>query len=188
MPRVCCDKHAQYENWIVLTGLDEFEVSLFLRESRTRHSLLTRQKTFEEPNDGQTKKPLNQAAGSADAGILVESDDEAESSLHNIPAATDDNDTSKRQTETEEPDASPERQRTSKRQKGKQTVQNADEDEKKLRFRTKYESFNIYGWVLCLLVTRKGDIARKATPFEPKRQVLMEEWMSTQAQGDMDEE
>lgn len=175
--------------------VDDFEVALFLRESRTRHSLLTRQKTFEEPDDAQKRKPINQAAGSADTGILVESDDdddETEPSLHNIPAATDDDTSTKRPAETDSPDASPERQRTSKRQKGKHAaLDEEDQDEKKLRFQTNYESFNIYGWVLCLLVTRKGVAAKQAgtaDTAEPKRQVLMEEWMATQAQGDMDEE
>lgn len=170
--------------------IDDFEVALFLRESRTRHSLLTRQKTFEEPDDAQKRKPVDQAAGSAETGILVESDDEAEPSLHNIPAATEDDTSTKRPAETDPPDASPERQRSSKRQKGKQAAfeEDQDQDEKKLRFRTNYEGFNIYGWVLCLLVTRKGVAAKQADTAEPKRQVLMEEWMATQTQGDMDEE
>ena len=164
--------------WL-LTGcwLDEFEVALFLRESRTRHSLLTRQKTFEEPDGGRRNE--SSSNNTADAGILVESDEEGESglNLHNIPAANDENDTtsaSKRRAESPEIN--------------EQAAQERDEDEKKLRFRTNYESFNIYGWVLCLLVTRKGDATRKAAPAEPKGQVLMEEWMSTQAQGGLDEE
>lgn len=170
--------------------VDDFEVALFLRESRTRHSLLTRQKTFEDSDDAQKRKPVDRAAGSADTGILVESDDEAEAepSLHNIPAATDDDTPTKRPAETDSPDASPERLRSSKRQKEKRAASDEDQDEKKLRSRTNYESFNIYGWVLCLLVTRKGVAAKHAHTAEPKHQVLMEEWMATQAQGDMDEE
>ena len=76
--------------------IDEFEVALFLRESRTRHSLLTRQKTFEEPGDDKTK-PVDRSASTAETGILVESDDEAEEpDLHNIPPASadDENETS----------------------------------------------------------------------------------------------
>ena len=169
--------------------VDEFEVALFLRESRTRHALLTRQKTFEEPDDGKAK-PVDRPASTAEAGILVESDDETEEpDLHHIPPANtdDENDISTKRS-AEDSD----NQRASKRQKGKQMeppIQEDEEgDEKKLRFRTNYESFNIHGWVLCLLVTRKGDVARKEAPSEPKRQVLMEEWMSTQAQGGLEEE
>lgn len=168
---------------------DEFEVALFLRESRTRHSLLTRQKTFEEPDDDK-ENPVDRSASTAETGILVESDDEAEEpDLHNIPPASadDENETST----NKRPANTPDNQRASKRQKGKQTeppTQDDEGDEKKLRFRTNYESFNIHGWVLCLLVTRTGDAARKEAPSEPKRQVLMEEWMSTQAQGGLEEE
>lgn len=169
--------------------IDEFEIALFLRESRTRHSLLTRQKTFEEP-DKDKPKPVNRSASTAETGILVESDDEAEGpDLHNIPPASayeeHDVSTNKRSANT------PDNQRASKRQKGKQTeppIQDDEGDEKKLRLRTNYESFNIHGWVLCLLVTRKGDDVSKEAPSEPKRQVLMEEWMSTQAQGGLEDE
>lgn len=172
--------------------IDEFDVALFLRESRTRHSLLTRQKTFEEPDDDKTN-PVDRSASTAETGILVESDDEAEGpDLHNIPPASADEEneipTNKRSAEDSN---TLDNQRASKRQKGKQTeppIQDDEGDEKKLRSRTNYESFNIYGWVLCLLVTRKGDVARKEAPSEPKRQVLMEEWMSTQAQGGLEDE
>ena len=172
--------------------IDEFEVALFLRESRTRHSLLTRQKTFDEPDDDKTKT-VDRSATTAETGILVESDDEAgEPDLHNIPpASADDEDDVSTNKRSAEDSNTPDNQRASKRQKGKQIeppIQDDEEDEKKLRFRTNYESFNIYGWVLCLLVTRKGDAARKEAPSEPKRQVLMEEWMSTQAQGGLEEE
>lgn len=172
--------------------IDEFEIALFLRESRTRHSLLTRQKTFEEPDEDKPK-PVDRSASTAETGILVESDDEAEGpDLHNIPPASADeeHDVSTNKRSAEDP-ITPDNQRASKRQKGKQTeppIQDNEGDEKKLRFRTKYESFNIHGWVLCLLVTRKGDVASKEAPSEPKRQVLMEEWMSTQAQGGLEDE
>jgi hypothetical protein len=101
---------------------------------------------------------------------LVESDSETEVNMDAIPGAdVEGNDT-------------PE---------GQRAEDALEEDDKKLRFKTNYEGFNIYGWMLCLLVTRKG-AKRKARPeaeaSEPKRQVLMEEWISTQAQGDLDEE
>lgn len=171
-----------------LIWVDEFEVALFLRESRTRHSLLTRQKTFEEPGSRQSQRD-NQPA-STEGGILVESDDDAGFDIHNIPAADTDTNTSsnsKRQA-ADQSDTSPEpSERAPKRRKEQLAQAQEEEDEKKLKFRTNYESFNIYGWVLCLLVTRRGDSARKKAS-EPRGQVLMEEWMSTQAQGDVDEE
>lgn len=59
------------------------------------------------------------------------------------------------------------------------------DDKKKMGFKTMYEGFSIWGWVLCLLVTRKG------TNLDKKRdnntaQALMEDWIaSTQQQDDI---
>jgi len=142
-------------------------VAIFLRESRTRHSLLTRNKTFHEPS-GQQKPPAD-AAGSADAGIVLESDSEPDVDLQDIPQAMGDDDRSD--------------------EKPAQTEDTAGDDEKKLRFSTHYESFNICGWVLCLLVTRKGDqTSTRTAGSEDHRQPLMEEWISTQAQGSVGED
>ncbi|KAL4937528.1 hypothetical protein BDV06DRAFT_226869 [Aspergillus oleicola] len=157
---------------------DDFEVALFLRESRTRHSLLTRHKTFEEP--ATKRKRTGSSAGSGgqpDAGILVESDSESDLRMDDIPQAG-----------AEETEDTSEGQRP-KRKRDEPSEEDFEKEDKKLRFNTNYESFNIHGWMLCLLVTRKGDkgAARKGTA-EPKHQVLMEEWISTQAQGDLDEE
>ncbi|KAH1463779.1 hypothetical protein KXV31_007022 [Aspergillus fumigatus] len=166
---------------------DEFEVALFLRESRTRHSLLTRHKTFEGARD--TDIPVIRPERGGDK-ILVESDDEADTDLRVIPqsSTSDANCKRRRGTAVESPGG----ERTSKRQKETDSPLeelSADGDDKKLGFRTQYEGFNIYGWVLCLLVTRKGNKAR-ARPAAPdaSRQALMEEWISTQAQEDLDED
>ncbi|RMZ86648.1 hypothetical protein DV736_g6126, partial [Chaetothyriales sp. CBS 134916] len=51
-------------------------------------------------------------------------------------------------------------------------------DKKKLGFNTIYDGFNIWGFVLCLLVERKGNAMRKSS--EGHAQALMEEWISTQ--------
>ncbi|KAL4923059.1 uncharacterized protein BDV17DRAFT_25374 [Aspergillus undulatus] len=157
---------------------EDFEVAIFLRESRTRHSLLTRHKNFEEPENKRKRTGSGTAdGGQPDAGILVESDSESELKLDDIP-----------QTGADEADGTSEGQRSKGKRDG--PLLEADESEdKKLGFRTNYESFNIHGWLLCLLVTRKGDKGKARTETaEPKRQVLMEEWISTQAQGDLDEE
>ncbi|KAF7594805.1 hypothetical protein BBP40_008308 [Aspergillus hancockii] len=156
---------------------EDFEVSLFLRESRTRHSLLTRHKEFEEPGKlsrksrgGDTSEITDNAGAAADTGILVESDNESVLDLYDIPQAEEDGMKGKRQRDTKDEEPQP-------------------VDDKKMRFRTLYEGFNIYGWVLCLLVTRTGDKVRANAPSsEPSRQALMEEWISTQVQGDVDEE
>ncbi|RAL11303.1 uncharacterized protein BO97DRAFT_100480 [Aspergillus homomorphus CBS 101889] len=174
---------------------DDFEVALFLRESRTRHSLLTRHKEFEDDanNSGRSKWPAQDAADTAGGHILVESDDEDNLRMQDIPEANaegEDNVGGKRPRSTEERSASPNDRRTSKRRKDEDSMLHAAETEdKKMQFKTNYEGFNIYGWVLCLLVTRKGDrVGATSGSSEPGRQVLMEEWISTQAQGDLIEE
>ncbi|KAL2803142.1 hypothetical protein BJX63DRAFT_80769 [Aspergillus granulosus] len=157
---------------------DDFEVALFLRESRTRHSLLTRQKNFLEPDKKSPQTGLDFGNGEQPAGgILIESDSEPEMNLQAIPRAgleEEDN-------EFEGP--------SSKHGRIEPSKEDVGDDDKKLRFKTNYEGFNIHGWILCLLVTRKSDKGKaKAAASEPKRQVLMEEWISTQAQGDLDVE
>lgn len=172
--------------------LDEFEVAIFLRESRTRHSLLTRNKTFHgKENQDQdlrmelkpdhvsgdtTTNPVN----STDGEIMIESDSEADLELHNIP-------------ESEDEVALGKGRRSSKKSRTTRRDQVPPEDttggdEKKLRFNTHYESFNIHGWVLCLLITRKGDKTRPSAGLsDSNRQPLMEEWISTQAQASVDD-
>lgn len=173
--------------------LDEFEVAIFLRESRTRHSLLTRNKTFQgkenKVQDLEMEVKPDHASGdmaanpvnSTDGEIMIESDSEPDLELHNIPESEDEvalgngRRSSKRSRTTKEDWATPE--------------DTTGSDEKKLRFSTHYESFNIYGWVLCLLITRKGDKTRpSAAVSESNRQPLMEEWISTQAQASVDDD
>ncbi|KGO77269.1 hypothetical protein PITC_092290 [Penicillium italicum] len=172
---------------------DDFEVAIFLRESRTRHSLLTRNKTFHGKENrvqdwsvevkayhvsGDTPaNPVN----STDGEIMIESDSEADLELNNIPESADEvalgnGRRSSKRIQTTREDQVPSGDTTGS-------------DEKKLRFNTHYESFNIYGWVLCLLITRKGDKTRTgAVVSESNRQPLMEEWISTQAQASVDDE
>ncbi|PKY02720.1 hypothetical protein P168DRAFT_239131 [Aspergillus campestris IBT 28561] len=171
---------------------DDFEVALFLRESRTRHSLLTRHKEFDGPDaasDSRRAGTVDGHGGAAESGIMVESDDE-ELDLNAIPRATE------QVAEEEEEDVHGKRQRGSEseeppRLRASKRKKNEEEptEDKKMRFQTNYEGFNIYGWTLCLLVTRKGDrVSARPTQSESSRQVLMEEWISTQAQADLDEE
>ncbi|KAJ6081825.1 hypothetical protein N7499_006699 [Penicillium canescens] len=151
---------------------DEFEVAIFLRESRTRHSLLTRNKTF-HGNDQINIKPEDGEGiinpGSTEDEIMIDSDSEVDG-LHYIPGAD------------EATENAPERR--TRKMAGKQDG-DVSSEEKKLRFNTHYESFNICSWVLCLLITRKGD---KTKPSAEAKQPLMEEWISTQAQTSLDED
>lgn len=126
---------------------------------------------------------VTDAAGSADAGIMIESDDEHELDLRNIPQATGD-DTLAQNNEK----GIRRRQRKTKVEQPP-TEEEAAGDEKKLSFSTHYESFNICGWVLCLLVTRKGGSVRMdPAASELNRQPLLEEFISTQAQASVGED
>ncbi|KAL6237360.1 hypothetical protein BDW75DRAFT_228723 [Aspergillus navahoensis] len=157
---------------------EDFEVALFLRESLTRHSLLTRHRSLEQPRNKRTRTVSSKEnSEQPDIGILVESDSESELNMGAIPRAgsEEDNDATEGH---------------SAKRKRDETLQGPHETEdKKMRFRTNYEGFNIHGWMLCLLVTRKGNKEKaRAEAADPKRQVLMEEWISNQAQGDLDED
>ncbi|KAJ5523175.1 hypothetical protein N7513_012719 [Penicillium frequentans] len=155
---------------------DDFEVGIFLRESRTRHSLLTRHKTFDQAGKMEENEDSKKMLGAADAvnPEVIDSDSDPEFDLRDIPEANDDGSA---------PHDSSSRKR--KRQ-ASDLMETENKDEKKLGFSTHYESFNISGWVLCLLISRKGDQARPNVATSEPKQPLMEQWISTQAQGGED--
>ncbi|KAL1998981.1 hypothetical protein VTN02DRAFT_5237 [Thermoascus thermophilus] len=176
---------------------DEFEVAIFLRESRTRHTLLTRQKIFGEAkritsnstkltgmDEGPARIDDDSDGGDAAPGVLVESDNESGINLADVPEAsevegTEDHPKRRRRALEDEMHPAPKRKRPEEQ---------LSEDDKKLGLNTTYDGFNIWGWVLCLLVTRKGEKVRTAKAgSEASGQVLMEEWISTQTPGDLDE-
>ncbi|RAO70231.1 uncharacterized protein BHQ10_006243 [Talaromyces amestolkiae] len=158
---------------------DDFEVAIFLRESGTKHSLLTKQKSF--GNKQKMKSNSNKLTGST-AEILVESDDEGNNGrtgidMSAIPEVVD--------SEEEKSDA--------EKRAGKAAALATDTlDDKKLQLTTSYDGFGIWGWVLCLLVTRKGQKGRKGVDggagAATSGQALMEEWIGTQMQPVLDED
>ena len=112
----------------------------------------------------------------ANAKVIMDSDEDSDLDLHNVPLAESDNGQDGGR---------------SSRRKEAALVDPSDiadaSDEKKMGFSTHYESFDICGWVLCLLISHKSDNLRpNADPSAPK-QPLMEEWISTQAQPDLEE-
>ncbi|KAJ5888391.1 hypothetical protein N7495_008432 [Penicillium taxi] len=159
---------------------DEFEVGIFLRESRTRHSLLTRQKSFDKSYKSKDPGELNvgiEPGNPNNAHIIIgsDSDNDPDFDMGDIPHAEDD---------------SGAEESLSRRKKLVKT-NTAEEagDEKKMGFETHYESFNIWGWVLCLIISRKGDKPRATSVGTAALvQPLMEEWISTQVQTGIDED
>ncbi len=87
-------------------------------------------------------------------------------SLVDIPSEQDD---------VEELERPSKRTRTGGQNKGL-AEQSEEDDKKKLAFKTTYEGFSIWGWVLCLLVERKGGPGKKAAGADA--QALMAEWIT----------
>ncbi|KIW42733.1 uncharacterized protein PV06_06250 [Exophiala oligosperma] len=141
---------------------DDFEVSIFLTEIRTRHSILVKNKTFNErpllgSNTGGTS-----IGAARDSVIIQDESDEEDVNLAQIPQA---------EHHDEESDAV------------MPTID--DDDKKKLGFKTTYEGFSIWGWVLCLFIERKGGPGKKSSGVEA--QALMQDWIaSTQGQEEDD--
>lgn len=174
------------ESWIMVVNgwwwvcIDEFEVAIFLRESGTRHSLLTKQKSFGKKEKIESNS--NKLTGST-AEIIVESDDEDDSertgiNMSDVPEVAD--------SQEEESDAENRAEKAAA-----ETTDN--HDDKKLQLTTSYEGFGIWGWVLCLLVTRKGQKSRAGAAdggsgAATSGQALMEEWIGTQMQPDLNED
>lgn len=84
------------------------------------------------------------------------------------------------QSDDEEEDASEVQQPPSKR---KRVRDEAADDKKKLRLKTAYEGFSIYGRILCLIVKRRGG-KKPATEGPISGSQMLENWVSTQAQNE----
>jgi hypothetical protein len=150
--------------------LEDFEVSIFLTEIRTRHSLLVKNKTFKDKSPSMTGNGGKLTrVDRAPVTIQDESDDEHDR-LAKIPEAVDldDQDLDDDGADTD-------------------LAGRDDDGKKKLGFKTTYEGFSIWGWVLCLFIERKGGPGKKAAAPEGHAQALMQDWIeSTQQRKDDD--
>jgi hypothetical protein len=187
---------------------DDFDVTIFLTELSTRHSLLTKHKQFSDKPKlkstgnkltgwlNNSENPIHLDDDEVPPEILQEDDDVPE--LQNIP---DVNERSKRSTAAAGDDEAlfvssddeeffaTQRERSSKRRKRNDggggseaaiTAEQDQDDKKKLAMNTSYDGFSIYGRILCLLVKRKGKKAPSGGTAIGGSQ-MMEQWMSTQA-------
>ena len=151
-------------------SLDDFEVSIFLTEINSRHSLLVKNKTFKQ------KAPIksnsgNKLTGSGRNRVTIRDEDEEDNvNLDDIPAVED--------IDREDQDSN-----------GPSNLDfgGVDDDKKKLGFNTTYEGFSIWGRVLCLFIERKGGPGTKASGAQGNSQALMQDWIqATQEQKDDD--
>lgn len=146
---------------------DDFEVSIFLTEIRTRHNLLVKNKTFKQKPPMKTNNGGKLTGAAAQGPVTIRDEDEDEDVvLRDIPSIDDVRDDEQQlNDDNTDSDAS------------------VGDDKKKLGFKTTYEGFSIWGWVLCLFVERKGGPGQKKSGAESNNQALMQDWIvSTQQQ------
>ncbi|PBP26804.1 hypothetical protein BUE80_DR002266 [Diplocarpon rosae] len=177
---------------------EEFEVSVFLTETSTRHSLLSKQKIFKEPRKKDLRSNSSKLTGvTGDAPIEVEDEpvivregnEEEELRLQDIPEAdyieSDDGlfvnqepRSSKRPRaavgESQSPGLGIEP--PSKRRRDDNLKET--DDKKKMAMETTYDGFSIYGRVLCLVVKRR-DPKGNAPAGIGGGQATMENWISS---------
>ncbi|EKG15500.1 hypothetical protein MPH_07312 [Macrophomina phaseolina MS6] len=159
-------------------------------------------------------KPVDVDAGDQDAPIAIREEDEEDApvALSDIPEAraetsrpskrrrgegsADDLFVNEASSEAEDAfeDAPVKRNRKRGRAQDRATEGAADEpdDKKKMALNTSYDGFSIYGRILCLVVKRKGPIARPGGSSgsavahgTASSQQMMEDWVSTQAAGNL---
>jgi hypothetical protein len=154
--------------------LDDFEVSIFLTDSPSRHSILKKSKTFLDPKRSKGLRDwLEPKEGSAPAAITIEDDDvpifeepsDEGINLNDIPRVDVD------QLSLEDHSV------------GSNAEPN---DDKKLAPRTSYDGFSIYGRVLCLVIKRKGPLTSLTASKVASSQQMMESWVSTQVAAQVD--
>ncbi|EXJ95860.1 hypothetical protein A1O1_00985 [Capronia coronata CBS 617.96] len=149
---------------------DDFEVSIFLTEIRTRHSLLVKNKTFQQKTPIRTNNGGKLTGAGRDAVMIQDESDDEGVDLAQIPPAEDSHSDAQRHGSDDPFD-----------------TDTVDDDKKKLGFRTTYEGFSIWGWVLCLFIERKGGPAKRKPGVTGNAQALMQDWIaSTQEQRDDD--
>jgi hypothetical protein len=187
---------------------EDFEVSIFLTETSTRHSLLTKQKHFREAkqklqsNSQKLTGDTNGTPIEVEDGpvILREESDEDGLNLNDLPEADDDiedslfveEDTGLRRSKrsraptqaSSPPESSPGFETLAeplpKRRKDKEVVPGGEEsdDKKKMAMDTSYDGFSIYGRVLCLVVKRE-DKKGKGPAGLAGGQAMMEDWITS---------
>lgn len=178
-----------------LSGTDEFEVSIFLTELSSRHSILKKQKHFPGTKKerlgsnsgkmtGTREEPVEVAEGEEEGSVLVRKESpDVGMGIEDISAAHDAEEEVGREeglfiSDQSEKEDEPEQTRTPKRQKGAEGEEGGKDDKKKLALNTTYEGFSIYGRILCLVVKRKGT-SRGKDAAGGKGQAMMEEWITS---------
>ncbi|KAI6710303.1 hypothetical protein B2J93_1597 [Marssonina coronariae] len=177
---------------------EEFEVSVFLTETGTRHSLLSKQKTLKEPRMKDIQSNSSKLTGvTGDAPIEVEDEpvmaregsEEEGLHLQDIPEAEDIDSDGDLFVNQEPRRSKRPRATTGESQPSRLVVEppckrrkddkpEETDDKKKMTMDTTYDGFSIYGRVLCLVVKRR-DKKGKAPIDLGGGQATMENWISS---------
>ncbi|KAF2681327.1 hypothetical protein K458DRAFT_420830 [Lentithecium fluviatile CBS 122367] len=155
---------------------DDFEVSIFLTEHSSRHSVLTKQKVFE--HKPRIKSNSGKLTGWLTTEPIVINEDISE------PIAPREDDEDEVVDLAQIPEQVGEKDDKDELSANEDDVEN---EAKKLRLNTSYEGFSIYSRILCLVVKRKG-VRQQSQPISSQQ--MLENWVSTQAAaepGDDDE-
>ncbi|KAF2270823.1 hypothetical protein CC78DRAFT_506226 [Lojkania enalia] len=171
---------------------DDFEVSIFLTELSTRHSVLTKQKIFKDrrriqSNSGKLTSWLTTGTGdrpdvisehSTEPIILREDDEDEPINLDDIPGVSSNGEQDKNSiSHIRRRGDSLGTTNSERSDNGRET-----QDDKKLSLNTSYDGFSIYGRILCLVVKRKGSRnTAGGTTATTSSQRMLENWVSTQA-------
>jgi hypothetical protein len=185
----------------LLICIDDFEVSIFLTETSTRHSLLTKLKHFKDPkkknlesNSSKLTGDTNDTAIEVEDGPVIprEEGDEEPINLDDVPDAEEDASASDTNSlfvsDDEGPGRSKRRRRTtttdsaeppSKRARDMDMpIEEQTDEKKKMAMDTSYDGFAIYGRVLCLVVKRR-DKKGKGVAGLGGGQATMENWITS---------
>ncbi|KAH8816430.1 hypothetical protein F5884DRAFT_776200 [Xylogone sp. PMI_703] len=195
---------------------DDFDVSIFLTETTTRHSVLFRQKHFRFNDRVSLKSNSNKLTGNTnetpieveDGPVIPREESDEHIDLSNIPAADDAAPDSLfiQDDEPQRPkrprrttrnsgqsfDSSPEVEPDPKRRKDDDIILNEngaedDDDKKKVAMETTYDGFAIYGRVLCLVVKKK-DTRDKGKGPASGGQAKLEDWITSTQMPVLDED
>ncbi|KAG6055569.1 hypothetical protein E4U17_002876 [Claviceps sp. LM77 group G4] len=187
---------------------DDFEVSMFLTETATRHSLLSKKKHFRDKGlpmmqsnstkliDETNHVPVDVDGEQEIAAILREEDsddDGGNERLSEIPVARSKRrrDTTTSDHHTEESggsdnaidlDSDTERPVTKRARipsaLGEDASEGEEDDKKKLAMDVSYEGFAIYGRVLCLVVRRRENKTQRLRQ-DAEGQANMDNWITS---------
>lgn len=189
---------------------DDFEVSVFLTEVSTRHTILRKDKRAREKREppGTNGGKLT-GSGTMDVPVEItdewgadlvreESQEGKALNLEDIPIAEGENEeniSNQERAEEEELFISDgpvgqysETNKTSRSMQAKPLATSIgsdinEDDKKKMALTTTYDGFSIYGRILCLVVKRRG-VAKGKEPTGGSGQAMMEEWIASTQIGE----